>query len=371
MSAQVEILLIAIFISVSCAIPGVFLVLRSMSMIADSITHTILLGIVIAFFITGDLSSPLLIVGASVVGVFTAWLTESVKQTRLVAEDAAIGIVFPLLFSVAIILVSQYAGSVHLDTDSVLLGELAFAPFDRMIVFGNDIGARGIYNSLILLIINISFVVLLFKELKIVTFDSTLANVMGFSSTLVFYLLMCVVSLSAVISFEAVGSILVVSYMIGPAATAYLISDDLKRMLGLSMFFAALSSIIGYNLAVVLDVSIAGMIAVTCGIIFVLIFVCSPKRGIVGILLQKKRRKLNFEEITMLLHIYNHKRTSEEKVENSINTISEHLNWDSKQLLAILNRLLNKKDLVLSKDIISLTSKGEIRMKDVMETIFK
>lgn len=132
MTPQLEIQIIAVMVAVACSLPGVFLVLRKMSMMSDAITHTILLGIVIAFFITHSLTSPLLIVGAALVGVITVFLTEILNSTKLVSEDSAIGIVFPLLFSIAIIMISKYAGSVHLDTDSVLLGELAFAPFNRM-----------------------------------------------------------------------------------------------------------------------------------------------------------------------------------------------------------------------------------------------
>ena len=97
---------------------------------ADAITHTVFLGIVLAFFVTEDLNSPLLLVGATVVGVGTVWLTEMLHNTGLVNEDASIGIIFPLLFSIAIILVSLYSGNAHLDVDTALLGEIAFAPFD-------------------------------------------------------------------------------------------------------------------------------------------------------------------------------------------------------------------------------------------------
>ena len=140
MTVHTEILLIAIAVSIACAIPGVFLVLRHMSMMADAITHTVFLGIVLAFFVTEDLNSPLLLVGATVVGVGTVWLTEMIHNTGLVNEDASIGIIFPLLFSIAIILVSLYSGNAHLDVDTALLGEIAFAPFDRWIVNGTDLG---------------------------------------------------------------------------------------------------------------------------------------------------------------------------------------------------------------------------------------
>ena len=121
MSAGLIIQLIAICVASSCSILGTFLVLKSMAMISDAITHTILLGIVVAFFMVHDLSSPLLIVGAGIVGVLTVYLIELLNSTRLMKEDSAIGVVFPLLFSIAVILISKYASNIHLDVDAVLL----------------------------------------------------------------------------------------------------------------------------------------------------------------------------------------------------------------------------------------------------------
>lgn len=106
-------------------------------MLSDAISHTVLLGIVLAYLISNSLASPLLFVGAAAMGVITVWLVEVVSGSRLVREDAAIGLVFPALFSLAVLLISRYAGNIHLDTDSVLLGELAFAPFDRITLWGS------------------------------------------------------------------------------------------------------------------------------------------------------------------------------------------------------------------------------------------
>lgn len=268
MSSACEIGLIAVLVSVGCALPGCFLVLRRMSMMADAITHTILLGIVLAFFVTEDLSSPLLICGATAMGVVTVWLSELLKKTHLVAEDASIGLVFPLLFSVAIILIAKYAGSVHLDTDAVLLGELAFAPFDRLVVAGVDIGARARYLSGGILLMNLLCIGSFYKELKLATFDPLFASTIGFCPVLLHYGLMTLVSLTAVGSFESVGSVLVIAFMIGPPATAFLLTDALRYMLLLSGLIGAISGIVGVRLAYFFDVSIAGSIAGVIGIFF-------------------------------------------------------------------------------------------------------
>ena len=191
-------IVIAIIVAVACSLPGVFLVLRKMAMMTDAITHTVLLGIVIAFFITHDLSSPLLIVGSALMGVLTVFLIELLNSTKLVSEDSAIGVVFPLLFSIAIIIITRFAGNVHLDTDAVLLGELAYAPFNRLYLFGRDLGPKAIYSMGTILLINLIFIVLFFKELKIVTFDPALATILGFSPPIIHYTLMTLVSVTAV-----------------------------------------------------------------------------------------------------------------------------------------------------------------------------
>ena len=121
MSASIEIQIIAVLVAVACALPGVFLVLRQLAMMSDAISHAILPGIVIAFLLTEDLSSPLLILGAAAAGVATVALVELLRKTGLLKEDAAIGIVFPALFSVGVILIARFAGDVHLDVDAVLL----------------------------------------------------------------------------------------------------------------------------------------------------------------------------------------------------------------------------------------------------------
>lgn len=370
MSPQIEIQLIAVIVAVACALPGVFLVLRKMSMMSDSITHTILLGIVLAFFMTHDLSSPLLILGAGLMGVITVWLTEMLGRTRLLAEDAAIGIVFPLLFSIAIILITRHAGSVHLDTDSVLLGELAFAPFDRMIAGGADIGAKAIYTTGALLLINLAAIIIFFKELKVATFDPMLAAVLGFAPALVHYGLMALVSLTAVGAFQAVGSILVVAFMIGPPVTAYLLTDDLKWMLILSGLIGAVNGVLGYQAAALLDVSIAGSMAVMTGIAFVLVFIFAPRRGLINALLRHRNQKIKFAKMTLLFHLYNHEGCEDEASEAGVETIQAHLRWEATFTEKIIT-LLKKEDCIEYIDgVVKLTDQGRSNSVRNYEALF-
>ncbi len=289
MSSSHEILLISMLISIACALLGVFLVLRKLSMVVESITHTVLLGIVLAFFITNDLNSPLLIVGAALVGLFTTWLTEMLVKTRLMSEDSGIGMVFTLLFSIAVILLSKYAGKVHLCEDTVLKGELAFAPFDRLVIAGSDIGPVALYVSAALLLLNLAVILFFFKEFKLSSFDPILASVLGFSPALMHYLLMSLVSVTSVGAFQSIGSILVVAFMIAPPATAYLLSDDLKRMMLISCAVALLNSVLGFYMADALALSISGCMAVMCGLSFALAFILAPQRGLMSTMRRKRR----------------------------------------------------------------------------------
>src|SRR3989338_2490681 len=109
-SPALQIILIASCVAVACALLGVFLILRKVSLMSDAISHSILLGIILAFFIVKDLQSPFLIIGAALVGVATVLLTELIIKTKKLKEDASIGLVFPFLFSIAVILISHYAG---------------------------------------------------------------------------------------------------------------------------------------------------------------------------------------------------------------------------------------------------------------------
>lgn len=334
-----EVQMILILMSVACSIVGSFLVIRKMAMITDAITHTVLLGIVIAFFFTSDHASPLLMVGAVATGVLTVWFIEFLAKTRLMAVDAAIGIVFPFLFSIAIILITMFAGNVHLDTDSVLLGEVAFAPFDRMIVNGTDIGAKGIYLSGALLLTNLIFVSLFYKELKISTFDPVLAVLMGFSPTIIHYLLITLTSITAVGAFEAVGAILVIGFMVGPPITAMLYTHTLWKVLLLSAIFGVIASVIGFRVAIFLDGSIAGSIAVVIGILFLLSIFFSPRMGLISKMLRVRRQKREFSKFIFMMHLYHHSGSDVECIENALSKLNEHLRWTDSRLISVFESL--------------------------------
>ncbi len=353
-NAQFEIQLIASLVAIACAIPGTFLVLRKMAMISDAISHSILPGIVVGFFITQDLNSPLLILLAAITGVLTVVMVEKIQQTKLVKEDTAIGLVFPALFSIGVLMIAKYANDIHLDIDAVLLGELAFTPFDRLYYNDMDFGPKSLWVIGIILTITLGLLFAFYKELKLSTFDAGLATSLGFSPAILHYGLMSVASVTTVGAFDAVGAILVVALMIAPAATAYLLTTNLKKMIALACFFGVFSAISGYWAANFLDASIAGSIATMLGLVFLAVYLFAPSKGLFAVLYREKQQRLEVSLITFILHLTNHT----EVEERHVNHLNEHINWQKVRSKAVLN-LAQKNNLVtIDNNIVSLTEKG-------------
>jgi manganese/zinc/iron transport system permease protein len=274
------IILTGSLVATCCSLLGCYLILRRMAMVGDAISHAVLPGIVIAFLFTGSRDSIPMIIGAGLLGVLTTFLIEFFHRYARVQADASIGITFTWLFAIGIILISVFAGQVDLDQDCVLYGEIAYVPLDLWLTEdGLSFGPQTIWTLGFVTILIIGFITFGYKELFLTAFDPGYAAVIGISTTLWYYLLMTAVSLTTVASFESVGAILVVAFLVGPPATAYLLTDNFKTMLVLSVIIGIIASIVGYYLAYWLDGSIAGAIATVTGLQFGLAFLFSPTHG--------------------------------------------------------------------------------------------
>lgn len=355
---QLETQLIAIVVAVACALPGVFLVLRRMTLMSDAISHAILPGIVLAFFLTESLSSPLLILAAAGTGVLTVVLVELLQRTNLVKEDAAIGLTFPALFSIGVILISRFAGNVHVDMDAVLLGELAYAHLNQLEMFGVNLGPVSLYVMGTILVLNFTLILLFYKELKVATFDESLAAALGFAPALIHYGLMTLVSITTVGAFDAVGSILVVALIVGPPATAYLITDSLARMLILSAILGSVNAVSGYWLARLFDVSIAGAIATTTLIMFGITFLAVPRRGVIAVARRRHRQKLEFAQTMLVIHLLNHEGLPEAEQESQVSHLQEHLRWEPPFAAQIVRYALENRCVSQENGQLALTERG-------------
>lgn len=270
------IILSGTLIAISCGLLGAYLVLRKMAMVGDAISHAVLPGIVLAYLFSASRETIPMLIGAAVLGVLTSILIELFyKQARL-QVDASIGITFTWLFAIGIILISVFAGQVDLDQDCVLYGEIAYVPLDLWYTSsGINLGPRTVWIATILLLLILAFIWFGRRGLFITTFNEEYAKALGINVAFWHYALMGSVSLTSVVSFESVGAILVVAFLIVPPATAYLITTSLKPMLWLTAFFGFLSSLGGYFLAVWINGSIAGAMATVAGILFLCVWIFS------------------------------------------------------------------------------------------------
>jgi len=275
------IILTASLVGISCGLVGSLLLLRRMAMMADAISHTVLLGIVTAYLITRELSGIHMLIGSIVAGLMTAILVQWLHAMG-VQQEASIGVVFTSLFAIGVVLIATKVGNAHLDVQHTLMGEITFIPWERVELPGGWGIPEAVLMLSIVLLINLAVIIGLYKEWKITSFDPALAASLGLPVMLLHYVFISLVSVTTVASFDAVGAILVVAMLITPAASAYLWTDRLSVMMGLSGLIGVLSAIFGYYIAVWLDASISGSMAFATGVIFLVSIVLSPKHGLLA-----------------------------------------------------------------------------------------
>jgi ABC-type Mn2+/Zn2+ transport systems, permease components len=362
---MIESLYILIITSLACAVLGVFLVLRRLSMVSDAISHSVLLGIVIGYFVTKDIGSVLLIIGASLFGVLTTVCIELLIKSKRVTEDASVGIIFPLFFSIAVILITRYARNVHLDTEVVLIGEIILAPLHRINFLGLSL-PKALVQMVFVLLINIVFIAVFFRKLKISSFDPVYAGVAGIAGAGLYYVFMALVSFTAVSAFESVGAILTISFFISPAASAYLISKDLKITIFLAAVYAVVNSCIGYFLAVKFNVSMSGMCALVSGLTFMITIAVYPG-GIITKIIRYIKNKNRFSRELLILHIDNHTGKKNALGELGYSTIREHIAWSDSKLKYVLDKLIKKGYVYRAKErgVYSLTETGKKLSDDI------
>jgi ABC-type Mn2+/Zn2+ transport system permease subunit len=384
----------------------------------------------------------------------TVFLTELVYRSGVVKEDSALGLIFPFLFAIAVILVSRYVDKSHLDTHAVFVGEIGVAwsntnsycfdnceevtitPDDERAEVGREcsncategINPRdskaefievcancGTYSAAeawqkrltdtppelvfwpkslttmgLITLLNMAFVTLLYKELKLTTFDSGLAAALGFRPGLLNYLLMMLVSVTAVGAFDAVGSILVIAFFIIPAATAYILTERLWVMLVLAPIFGALGVYTGYNFSrgdflgiyqisdllkfldriIGLDgyttwnTSISASMVIMTFVFFLLAWIVSPRYGLVANVVRRALQRRQFHDQLMLMHIANHQNTPEAPDECAIEHLPEHLHWSEQQVHQVVGRLRLRNLIQLEGSLVKLTERGHQRVEN-------
>jgi manganese/zinc/iron transport system permease protein len=259
-------------------------------MVADAISHSVFPGIVIAYMLSSSIDGFSMFIAASIVGVLTTFLIELLSQKVKVQQDASIGVVFTFLFSLGLICVSLFELNNELDPDHILYGEILNVPFDQLKIGGEFIGPRAVYILGLLNIIVVGVVTLFYRRLKLTSFDSSFAQLLGVNVMLWHYILMGMVSITAVGAFDIVGAILVIALLAIPPATAYLFTQRLNHMIFLSIFISIFGCVSGYYVSKLTNTSTSGAIVSVFGVIFVLSILLTPDRGILTKRLWSKKQ---------------------------------------------------------------------------------
>ena len=286
--------LIAAFASMACALPGNFLVLRKQALIGDAISHVILPGIVVAYLLTGKLSTWPMMIGAAGAAVTSVILIETIRRLGRIEYGAAMGVVFTAMFAAGVLLLEQTDTSrMHLDVEHALFGNL------EMLIWLQSDGWASVFRFedlvqlppqffrmfIALFIISI-FTYVFWRPLVLISFDEAFASTIGFQAMMIGFLLVVFAAVAAVAAFEAVGSIIVIAMILCPPATARLLTNDIKMQVFLSLFLAISATLTGYIIAGYVPLwlgfsntfSAAGTIATLSGLLLAFSAICGRHR---------------------------------------------------------------------------------------------
>ena len=265
-------LLVAVVASVVCALLSCWLVLIGWSLMGDAVSHAVLPGVVLAYVVGAPFA-----LGALIFGLLAVTLIGTLRDTSRIKEDAAIGVVFTTLFALGIVLISVTPSQTDLSH----------------ILFGNLLGVSTEDLLQVIILGVFAFAILLFKrrDLTLYAFDPTHAHAIGLSPRALGALLLGLLALTAVIALQAVGVVLVVALLIIPGATAYLLTDKFSRMLLIAPLLSAASAIIGIYASYYIDAASGGMVVLTQGLLFGIVYLFSPRHGIIAARVSTFRRQ--------------------------------------------------------------------------------
>ena len=359
--------------AVAASLLGNFLVLRRMSMLGDAITHAVLPGLAVAFFVSESRSSVPMFLGAVIVGVLTALFTEWIRRFGRVDEGASMGVVFTSLFALGLVMIVQAADHVDLDASCVLFGAIEYTPLDTIRVGGFDI-PRAVIVLGSMALVNLMFVAVFFKELKLSSFDPALATTLGFSSGTMHYLLMIFVAVTAVAAFESVGNILVVAMFIVPPAAAYMLTDRLGNMILLSTAIAAISAVGGHLAAIELpswfgyrSTTTAGMMAVVSGLLLFLAVMLGPRHGVVTRIVRRKMLAMQVLVDDIIALLFRHEEDGDQQ-SLSASDLRRLLICGTWSLAIAAKKLVRSGEIRLESQRLALTDAGRSRAQNLVRS---
>ena len=254
-------LMVSALVGGVCGLLSCYMTLKGWALMGDAVSHAVMPGVVVAYALGLPFS-----LGAFVFGVGSVALIGFVKQKSRIKEDTVIGLVFTGFFALGLVLVSKIKSNIDL----------------MQILFGSPLGISrsDVNQTLIISFIVISILLIFRKDLMLYCFDAKHARSIGINTGILHYLLLTLLSLSAVVGLQTVGIILVVAMLITPGATAYLLTDRFDQMTLLAVISSSFSSILGVYISYWSDIETGGSIVLVQTFIFLIAFLFAPKYGI-------------------------------------------------------------------------------------------
>jgi manganese/zinc/iron transport system permease protein len=342
----------AICLGVACGVLGTFVVLRRQSLLGDAIGHAVLPGVCLGFLATGTKNTLGLLIGALVAGLLAAMLIGVLQRTTRLKSGECMGVVFTGFYGIGIVLlkyIQNTGNGEQSGLDKFLFGQIAG-------ISRGDVGFMALCAILTVLL-----VIVFWRKLAISSFDESFAFSVGIPTRRLHYLLTAMLTVTIVISIQAVGVVLVSAMLVTPAATAYLLTDRLQRMVILSAVFGALAGVIGAAFSVTRDDLPSGSLMVLgASTLFGLVFLLAPRHGVAPRLIRvlQKRRRTQAENLLRTLYIMMESRGNDDR-RFGVDDIAAK-RQESAHHVRQLARLARRRGWVnpLSRDPIILTDAG-------------
>lgn len=281
------ILLTALLAAISCSFVGLHLILRRQAMLSDALSHSALPGLVLVYIFFRELHPLALLGGALMVSIVMTFSLEWIRQQKLLREDAAMGLVFSSLFALGVLLLENFASSIHLDTSCLLYGELAFVPLENTRRFLGIALPESTYLILWISILLLTLGFLFHKELLIAAFHEEMAQSMGIPIKMIQFLLMLTVSIVIMACFRSLGAILVIAFLILPGAFGSLYCRSFRGIYSLGLAYSGISIAIGTYLAFSFNNNVGAMTVSVAFIVFILCY------SIQRVLMRNPRRRVH------------------------------------------------------------------------------
>ena len=358
-SIEFEIIIVIILSAITCSIPGAFLVMRKNYYAADTTNRSAMLGIAVALIFSSYLSSPLVIILGSLTAGLAMILIKKIKDfTSFRAKGLSI-IVSSAFLCFGILIASNFSftNATNFDLSIIYLGETAFTYFNRLRVFGVDIGSYALYAISLVLIINIIIITVFYKEFKIDGVDKNYAASIQMKESTIDYLLLIMTSLSVSVSFQTAGIFMTSAFILGPAATALFYTKRLSSLAFVSVFISSIACLAGFGIAWPNEVSISGTIVSFLGILFIASVLFSPEEGLLKKHFDNLTTQKRLEEYIIMDILNSEIIDCREKHINE--EISSSLKWKLMKVSYIMNKLKAENKIEIVQNKVQLTEEGK------------